>query len=165
MIYSKHILCRDAAALAHFWAWLEEEVHKNENLTEVDVADRLLEFRSVQDGFMDTSFDTISGMVNVILTFRAYSTIQSHYYSVNDVHYCPHTPTGSGANGAIIHYKPEPESCSRVDPQKLFLLDSGAQYVDGTTDITRTAHFSEPSAREKECFTRVLQVWDLSLLS
>ncbi|CAF1938649.1 aminopeptidase P2 [Brassica napus] len=115
---------RDAAALAHFWAWLEEEVHKNENLTEVDVADRLLEFRSVQDGFMDTSFDTISG---------------------------------SGANGAIIHYKPEPESCSRVDPQKLFLLDSGAQYVDGTTDITRTAHFSEPSAREKECFTRVLQ--------
>ncbi|AEE74224.1 Metallopeptidase M24 family protein [Arabidopsis thaliana] len=115
---------RDAAALAHFWAWLEEEVHKNANLTEVDVADRLLEFRSMQDGFMDTSFDTISG---------------------------------SGANGAIIHYKPEPESCSRVDPQKLFLLDSGAQYVDGTTDITRTVHFSEPSAREKECFTRVLQ--------
>ncbi|XP_002884508.2 probable Xaa-Pro aminopeptidase P [Arabidopsis lyrata subsp. lyrata] len=115
---------RDAAALAHFWAWLEDEVHKNANLTEVDVADRLLEFRSMQDGFMDTSFDTISG---------------------------------SGANGAIIHYKPEPESCSRVDPQKLFLLDSGAQYVDGTTDITRTVHFSEPSAREKECFTRVLQ--------
>ncbi|CAH2055031.1 unnamed protein product, partial [Thlaspi arvense] len=115
---------RDAAALAHFWAWLEEEVHKNVNLTEVDVADRLLEFRSMQDGFMDTSFDTISG---------------------------------SGANGAIIHYKPEPESCSGVDPQKLFLLDSGAQYVDGTTDITRTVHFSEPSAREKECFTRVLQ--------
>uniref|UniRef100_A0A1J3G798 Putative Xaa-Pro aminopeptidase P n=1 Tax=Noccaea caerulescens TaxID=107243 RepID=A0A1J3G798_NOCCA len=115
---------RDAAALAHFWAWLEEEVHKNVNLTEVDVADKLLEFRSVQDGFMDTSFDTISG---------------------------------SGANGAIIHYKPEPESCSRVDPQKLFLLDSGAQYVDGTTDITRTVHFSVPSAREKECFTRVLQ--------
>ncbi|XP_010464060.1 PREDICTED: probable Xaa-Pro aminopeptidase P isoform X2 [Camelina sativa] len=85
---------------------------------------RLLEFRSLQDGFMDTSFDTISG---------------------------------SGANGAIIHYKPEPESCSRVDPKKLFLLDSGAQYVDGTTDITRTVHFSEPSAREKECFTRVLQ--------
>lgn len=38
-------------------------MHKNVNLTEVDVADRLLEFRSMQDGFMDTSFDTISGMV------------------------------------------------------------------------------------------------------
>lgn len=63
-----------------------------------------------------------------------------------------------GANGAIIHYKPEPESCSHVDNKKLFLLDSGAQYVDGTTDITRTVHFGEPTARQKECFTRVLQV-------
>lgn len=66
--------------------------------------------------------------------------------------------TGSGANGAIIHYKPEPDSCGLVDAKKLFLLDSGAQYVDGTTDITRTVHFGEPSAWQKECFTRVLQV-------
>ncbi|XVE89684.1 hypothetical protein DITRI_Ditri20bG0015700 [Diplodiscus trichospermus] len=115
---------RDAAALAQFWCWLEEEIHKNVKLTEVDVADKLLEFRSKQDGFLDTSFDTISG---------------------------------SGANGAIIHYKPETESCSVVDPNKLFLLDSGAQYVDGTTDITRTVHFGEPTSREKECFTRVLK--------
>lgn len=64
----------------------------------------------------------------------------------------------SGANGAVIHYKPEPESCSIVDANKLFLLDSGAQYVDGTTDITRTVHFGKPTARERECFTRVLQV-------
>ncbi|KAK5786433.1 aminopeptidase P2 [Gossypium arboreum] len=115
---------RDAAALAQFWCWLEEEIHKNVKLTEVDLADKLLEFRSKQDGFLDTSFDTISG---------------------------------SGANGAIIHYTPEAESCSVVDPNKLFLLDSGAQYVDGTTDITRTVHFGEPTAREKECFTRVLK--------
>lgn len=65
---------------------------------------------------------------------------------------------GSGANGAIIHYKPEPDSCSVVDERKLFLLDSGAQYVDGTTDITRTVHFGEPASRQKDCFTRVLQV-------
>ena len=45
-----------------------------------------------------------------------------------------------------------------MDANKLFLLDSGAQYVDGTTDITRTVHFGEPTAREKECFTRVLKV-------
>ncbi|KAB2005858.1 hypothetical protein ES319_D11G300700v1 [Gossypium barbadense] len=115
---------RDAAALAQFWCWLEEEIHKNMKLTEVDLADKLLEFRSKQDGFLDTSFDTISG---------------------------------SGANGAIIHYTPEAESCSVVDPNKLFLLDSGAQYVDGTTDITRTVHFGEPTAREKECFTCVLK--------
>ncbi|XP_059645968.1 aminopeptidase P2 [Cornus florida] len=115
---------RDAAALAQFWAWLEEEIQKDVLLTEVEVADKLLEFRAKQAGFVDTSFDTISG---------------------------------SGANGAIIHYKPEPDSCSIVDAKKLFLLDSGAQYIDGTTDVTRTVHLSEPSAREKECFTRVLQ--------
>nr|GMD45351.1 probable Xaa-Pro aminopeptidase P [Ipomoea batatas]GMD46844.1 probable Xaa-Pro aminopeptidase P [Ipomoea batatas] len=115
---------RDAAALAHFWAWLEEEICKDVGLTEVEVAEKLLEFRSKQHGFLDTSFDTISG---------------------------------SGANGAIIHYKPEPDSCSIVNRHELFLLDSGAQYVDGTTDITRTVHFGEPSSREKECFTRVLQ--------
>lgn len=48
-----------------------------------------------------------------------------------------------------------------MDANKLFLLDSGAQYVDGTTDITRTVHFGEPTARQKECFTRVLQVQNL----
>lgn len=66
--------------------------------------------------------------------------------------------SGYGANGAIIHYKPTLESCSVVDEKNLFLLDSGGQYVDGTTDITRTVHFGEPSARQRECFTRVLQV-------
>ncbi|XP_061348462.1 aminopeptidase P2 [Gastrolobium bilobum] len=115
---------RDAAALAQFWDWLETEITKDRLLTEVEVSNKLLEFRSKQAGFLDTSFDTISA---------------------------------SGPNGAIIHYKPEPESCSNVDANKLFLLDSGAQYVDGTTDITRTVHFGKPTAREKECFTRVLQ--------
>ncbi|MFS7986651.1 putative hydrolase [Helianthus anomalus] len=115
---------RDAAALTEFWSWLEEEMNKNVVLTEVEVADKLLEFRASQAGFVDTSFDTISG---------------------------------SGANGAIIHYRAEPDSCSIVDTQKLFLLDSGAQYLDGTTDITRTVHFGQPSERQKECFTRVLQ--------
>lgn len=53
--------CRDAAALAEFWAWLEEEISKNIAYTEVEVADKLLEFRKKQLGFLDTSFDTISG--------------------------------------------------------------------------------------------------------
>lgn len=72
---------------------------------------------------------------------------------------------GSGANGAIIHYRAEPDSCSVVDTEKLFLLDSGAQYLDGTTDITRTVHFGQPSDRQKECFTRVLQVLTLYYIS
>lgn len=120
----KNCHLRDAAALVEFWSWLEKSIHEGAVLTEVEVSDQLLEFRSKQEGFLDTSFDTISG---------------------------------SGANGAIIHYRPEPDSCSIVDANKLFLLDSGAQYIDGTTDITRTVHFGVPTAREKDCFTRVLQ--------
>lgn len=56
------ILCRDAAALTQFWVWIEEQINKNVKLTEVEVAEKLLEFRSTQPGFLDTSFDTISGM-------------------------------------------------------------------------------------------------------
>lgn len=58
---------RDAAALAQFWSWLETEIHKGATLTEVEVADKLLEFRSKQDGFVDTSFDTISGTTPIAL--------------------------------------------------------------------------------------------------
>lgn len=54
--------CRDGAALAQFWTWLEDEISNDAILTEVDVADKLLDFRSKQDGFVGTSFDTISGI-------------------------------------------------------------------------------------------------------
>lgn len=63
------LLFRDAAALANFWSWLEEEIIKGVLLTEVDVADKLLEFRSMQSGFLDTSFDTISGTLNSLSSF------------------------------------------------------------------------------------------------
>lgn len=56
---------RDAAALAEFWSWLEEEMNKKVVLTEVEVADKLLEFRAHQAGFVDTSFDTISGILSL----------------------------------------------------------------------------------------------------
>ncbi|KAE8680642.1 putative Minor allergen Alt a [Hibiscus syriacus] len=51
-----------------------------------------------------------------------------------------------GPNAAIIHYVPEAETCAELDPDSIYLFDSGAQYLDGTTDITRTAHFGKPSA-------------------
>lgn len=53
---------RDAVAIAQFWAWLENEIQKGVTLTEVEVADKLLDFRAQQDGFIDTSFETISGL-------------------------------------------------------------------------------------------------------
>lgn len=67
------------------------------------------------------------------------------------------TISATGSNGAIIHYKPEKGNCKVIDPKQIYLCDSGGQYRDGTTDVTRTYHFGEPTAYEKRCFTRVLQ--------
>ncbi|CAM9489667.1 unnamed protein product [Ascophyllum nodosum] len=67
------------------------------------------------------------------------------------------TIAGEGRNGAIIHYKAEPGTCRIVGKDSMLLLDSGAQYEDGTTDVTRTMHFGQPTAEQKEAYTRVLQ--------
>ncbi|CAI0420160.1 unnamed protein product [Linum tenue] len=67
------------------------------------------------------------------------------------------TISSVGPNAAIIHYGPQPETCAEVDPDKIYLFDSGAQYLDGTTDITRTVHFGVPSTHEKACYTAVLK--------
>ncbi|KAI7476665.1 putative Xaa-Pro aminopeptidase [Hortaea werneckii] len=67
------------------------------------------------------------------------------------------TISSTGENAAVIHYKPEPGACSIIDPSKVYLCDSGAQYLDGTTDTTRTLHFGEPTAMEKESYTLVLK--------
>lgn len=67
------------------------------------------------------------------------------------------TISSTGSNAAIIHYKPEPGNCSVIDPEKIYLCDSGAQYLDGTTDTTRTLHFGTPTAQEKEAYTLVLK--------
>jgi len=66
------------------------------------------------------------------------------------------TISSSGANGAIIHYKPEKGSCLQIDKDDIYLCDSGAQYSDGTTDVTRTVHLGVPSEYQKDRFTRVL---------
>lgn len=67
------------------------------------------------------------------------------------------TIAGYGANGAIIHYRAVPETAATLGTGSLFLFDSGAQYLDGTTDITRTMHFGQATSRERECFTQVLK--------
>ncbi|XP_021366771.1 xaa-Pro aminopeptidase 1-like isoform X1 [Mizuhopecten yessoensis] len=66
------------------------------------------------------------------------------------------TIAGSGSNGAIIHYFPTNDTDKAITTSDMFLLDSGGQYLDGTTDVTRTLHFGNPTAYEKECYTRVL---------
>lgn len=67
------------------------------------------------------------------------------------------TISGSGPNGAIVHYRVSPESNRALQPGELFLLDSGGQYPDGTTDITRTVPVGTPSTEQKDRFTRVLK--------
>ncbi|XP_052709369.1 uncharacterized protein LOC128184084 isoform X3 [Crassostrea angulata] len=61
-----------------------------------------------------------------------------------------------GSNGAIIHYSPSNLTDKQITTSEMYLLDSGGQYLDGTTDVTRTFHFGTPSKYEKECYTRVL---------
>ncbi|BDD59494.1 hypothetical protein MAP00_004700 [Monascus purpureus] len=67
------------------------------------------------------------------------------------------TISSTGPNGAVIHYKPEKGNCSIIDPTAIYLCDSGAQYLDGTTDVTRTFHFGQPTEFEKKAFTLVLK--------
>lgn len=64
---------------------------------------------------------------------------------------------GFKGNGAIIHYSPEEETCADIEPGGMLLIDSGAQYMDGTTDTTRTIHLGQPSKEEKQAFTMVLK--------
>ncbi|XP_043911881.1 xaa-Pro aminopeptidase 1 [Protopterus annectens] len=67
------------------------------------------------------------------------------------------TISSSGPNGAIIHYCPSVETNRALTVNEVYLIDSGAQFKDGTTDVTRTMHFGTPSEYEKECFTYVLK--------
>ena len=67
------------------------------------------------------------------------------------------TIAGAGPNGAIVHYRVTRASNRRIGKNELFLIDSGAQYEDGTTDITRTVVVGEPSEEMCDRFTRVLK--------
>jgi Xaa-Pro aminopeptidase len=67
------------------------------------------------------------------------------------------TISGSGPNGAIVHYRVTRTTNRRIGSNELYLVDSGAQYLDGTTDITRTVAVGTPSALMRERFTGVLK--------
>jgi len=67
------------------------------------------------------------------------------------------TISGTGANGAVIHYRVTVETDTVLQDGDLLVLDSGGQYLDGTTDITRTIAIGAPGAEERAAFTRVLQ--------
>ncbi|EOD33115.1 hypothetical protein EMIHUDRAFT_63427 [Emiliania huxleyi CCMP1516] len=118
----------DAAALAHFFAWLERVVVAEATpLTEVEIATKLASFRAAQPGFIDLSFPTIAGAGS--------NGAIIHYDCMV-------------ADAARVN---------TLDGSQMMLLDSGGQYATGTTDVTRTFHLGTPTDWQRECFTRVLK--------
>ncbi len=67
------------------------------------------------------------------------------------------TISACGANGAIVHYRATAETNRLLEPNTLYLVDSGGQYLDGTTDITRTVAIGTPTSEQRACYTRVLK--------
>ncbi len=67
------------------------------------------------------------------------------------------TIAGTGPNGAVIHYRVTEDSNAVLEDGHLLVLDSGGQYLDGTTDITRTIAIGQPGEQERRAFTRVLR--------
>ena len=120
---------KDGAAMCRFYAWLEAALGR-EAISELTIDERLTAERAREDGFVSLSFPTIAGF---------------------------------NANGAMPHYRATPESFAEISTpdglvaEGLLLIDSGAQYLGGTTDITRVWPIGAPSAAQKADFTRVLK--------
>ncbi|XP_001599945.1 xaa-Pro aminopeptidase ApepP [Nasonia vitripennis] len=96
---------------------------------------------------------------NICVTEISGATQLESYRKEHDKYVGLSFPTISsvGKHGSIIHYKPSESTDIEINSQELYLCDSGAQFLDGTTDVTRTLHFGVPSEFEKECFTRVFK--------
>lgn len=119
----KDAYIKDGAALVQLFKWIKENV--NNNITEIDVAEKAEEFRKNQALYLDASFDSIA-------CYRE--------------------------NAAMMHYNPyNQEIPTYLKEEGFFLLDSGAQYLNGTTDITRTIVLGKLSEEEKRDFTLVLK--------
>lgn len=114
---------RDGVAVTKFTHWLVKNIGKAE-ITELSASNYLEALRAEQEGFIEPSFDTISGFAH---------------------------------HGAIIHYEPTPETDIPLEPRSFLLVDSGGQYTDGTTDITRTIALGELTDEEKLGYTIVLK--------
>ena len=120
----KNAMRKDGVALAHFFAWLEQALEHKDDITELTIAEKLLEYRSQQLGFIGESFATIAGF---------------------------------NENGALPHYHATQQSFAKIEGNGLLLIDSGGQYEEGTTDITRMVAIGELTATQKRDCTLVLK--------
>jgi len=96
-----------------------------------------------------------SGKLTEIDAVEALETFRRDTGALKDVSFP--TISGTGPNGAIVHYRVTRKSNRRIAPGDLLLIDSGAQYEDGTTDVTRTMAIGEPTGEMRDRFTRVLR--------
>ena len=96
-----------------------------------------------------------SGGLTEIDTVEALETFRRETGALKDVSFP--TIAGTGPNGAIVHYRVTRKSNRRIAPGDLLLIDSGAQYEDGTTDVTRTIAIGRPTEEMRDRFTRVLR--------
>ena len=122
---------RDGAALTRFLAWFAEEAPRR------------------------AAGDTPEGQLGELEISEKLRGFRAEDPSFRDLSF--DTIAGAGANGAIVHYRPAEESQRFLGLGDLLLLDSGAQYPDGTTDVTRTMAVGSPSAEMRDRFTRVLK--------
>ena len=96
-----------------------------------------------------------SGALTEIDTVEALETFRRDTGALKDVSFP--TIAGTGPNGAIVHYRVTRKSNRRISSGDLLLIDSGAQYEDGTTDVTRTIAIGAPTPEMRDRFTRVLR--------
>lgn len=101
--------------------------------------------RRMAEGIPTTELD----VADILVKYRS----QGDYYF--DLSF--ETIAGYGPHGAIVHYEATPETSSTLQPKGLLLIDSGAQYFDGTTDITRTIALGPTTPQEREDFTLVMK--------
>lgn len=115
----------------------------------------------LRDGLAVTRFlrwlaeEAPKGEIGEIGAVEALETFRRETGLLRDVSFP--TISGSGPNGAIVHYRVTHASDRKLAAGELYLVDSGGQYQDGTTDITRTVAIGQPSAEMRERFTRVLK--------
>jgi Xaa-Pro aminopeptidase len=95
------------------------------------------------------------GTLTEIDAVEALETFRRDTGALKDVSFP--TIAGTGPNGAIVHYRVSRKSNRRIMPGDLLLIDSGAQYQDGTTDVTRTIAIGQPTDEMRDRFTRVLR--------
>ncbi|KAL1569444.1 actin patch protein [Salvia divinorum] len=140
----KNAHIRDGAAVVQYLIWLDKQMQEIYGASGYFIGSEVND----KDQLRITKLTEVS-VSDKLEEFRA---SKEHFRGLSFP-----TISSVGPNGAIIHYNPEPETCAELDPNQMYLCDSGAQYLDGTTDITRTVHFGKPTSHEKACYTAVLK--------